>query len=282
MARRKFETTGKGDSRIVSIQTQGNGVCDNKMFFADRLKMHRTIARISQIELAERLNLSRGAIANWESGRTRPDIANIPALCDVLGISIGEFFCNSPDMAPTNSDESMLLFNYRHLCLAHRKVLLSVSDQLLTAEEDMADDTIIDLVQLPLAEDSVAAGVNMADFSAHCKPVFLHSSPAARRADMIFQVNGDSMEPEYPNHSYVLIKRDEAKPQYGEVGIFQVDNSLYIKEFRKEGLHSLNPRWPLMNKKDYGSIRFVGRVIGVISPDEFATSDEIRAFTKNN
>lgn len=128
-----------------------------------------------------------------------------------------------------------------------------MTEQLLAAERSMRIDpqnvqeTQIELVQLPMADDAVAAGFNLDDFSAHCKQVYLHSSPITRRADLIFHVNGDSMEPAFPNQSYVLVKRDDA-PRYGEVGIFQVDNALFIKEYRKDGLASLNPKWPLMQK----------------------------------
>ena len=139
----------------------------------------------------------------------------------------------------------------------------------------------IELVQLPMADDAVAAGFNLDDFSAHCKQVYLHSSPITRRADLIFHVNGDSMEPAFPNQSYVLVKRDDA-PRYGEVGIFQVDNALFIKEYRKDGLASLNPKWPLMQKDHYGSIQFVGRVVGLLDEHAFATREEIITFTQKN
>ena len=281
MGRRKFEANGNGESQIVSIQTQENGICDNKLFFAIRLKELRSIAHLTQIDLAERLNLSKSAIANWESGRTRPDIANIAPLCKALGISIGEFFCDSPAMSGVSTEESRLLFNYRSLNAAHQRVLVGVSEKLLVAEEEMTAEKVIDLVQLPLAEDAVAAGFNVLDFSSHCEQTYIHSTPVARRADMIFHVNGDSMEPEYPNHCYVLVKRD-SEPRYGEVGIFQVENSLFIKEFRKEGLYSLNPKWPLMRKSEIGPVNFIGRVIGILEDDAFATHKEIEAFKKHN
>ena len=265
-------------SRNAKTQTQGKNMVRDRISFASRLKELRMIAHISQIELAEQLHVSRAAVANWETGRTRPDIANIPALCSLLDISIEEFFSDSSD--PDSNAELRLLSSYRKLPSAHRAIVLSMTEQLLAAERSTRIDPQnvqemqIELVQLPMADDAVAAGFNLDDFSAHCKQVYLHSSPITRRADLIFHVNGDSMEPAFP-------KRDDA-PRYGEVGIFQVDNALFIKEYRKDGLASLNPKWPLMQKDHYGSIQFVGQVVGLLDEHAFATREEIITFTQKN
>lgn len=206
-------SSNKGSlSRNAKTQTQGKNMVRDRISFASRLKELRMIAHISQIELAEQLHVSRAAVANWETGRTRPDIANIPALCSLLDISIEEFFSDSSD--PDSNAELRLLSSYRKLPSAHRAIVLSMTEQLLAAERSTRIDPQnvqemqIELVQLPMADDAVAAGFNLDDFSAHCKQVYLHSSPITRRADLIFHVNGDSMEPAFPNQSYVL-ERDE-------------------------------------------------------------------------
>lgn len=194
--------------------------------------------------------------------------------------------CHASSSVDSNA-ELRLLSSYRKLPSAHRAIVLSMTEQLLAAERSTRIDPQnvqemqIELVQLPMADDAVAAGFNLDDFSAHCKQVYLHSSPITRRADLIFHVNGDSMEPAFPNQSYVLVKRDDT-PRYGEVGIFQVDNALFIKEYRKDGLASLNPKWPLMQKDHYGSIQFVGRVVGLLDEHAFATREEIITFTQKN
>ncbi len=95
MARRKFEPGRNGESRIVEIPSSTNGVCENKLFYAHRLKELRTIAHLTQADLANALGLCKSAVANWESGRTRPDVSNIPTICRTLGISIEEYFSDS-------------------------------------------------------------------------------------------------------------------------------------------------------------------------------------------
>lgn len=168
------------------------------------MKEFRSIAHVTQADLASRLGLSVSAVANWESGRTRPDVSNIPALCNTLGISIAEFFSNSLN---AEEDERKLLFRYRQLNKPHQMVLLSMAEQLLNAEEQAATSEYPELEELLLADDQVAAGANYYDFSACCKPCYVHSSPVVRRADYIFKVSGDSMEPSYPDGCYVLVKK---------------------------------------------------------------------------
>lgn len=115
-------SSNKGSlSRNAKTQTQGKNMVRDRISFASRLKELRMIAHISQIELAEQLHVSRAAVANWETGRTRPDIANIPALCSLLDISIEEFFSDSSD--PDSNAELRLLSSYRKLPSAHRAIV---------------------------------------------------------------------------------------------------------------------------------------------------------------
>lgn len=279
MGRKKFEPGKNGESKVANLVSPANGVCSNKLFYANRLKEFRAIAHVTQADLASRLGLSVSAIANWESGRTRPDVSNIPALCNVLGISIAEFFSNSLN---AEEDERKLLFRYRQLNKPHQMVLLSMAEQLLNAEEQATSSECPELEVLLLADDQVAAGANYYDFSARCKPCYVHSSPVVRRADYVFKVNGDSMEPKYPDGCYVLVKKDDTVLRYGDVGIFQADGSLYIKEYHKDGLHSINPVYNVMRKEHYGFIKSIGRVIGILDLDDFATENEIACFKQRN
>lgn len=74
MGRRKFEPGKNGESKVVNLVSPTNGVCANKLFYANRLKEFRAIAHVTQADLASRLGLSVSAHREWESGRTRPDV----------------------------------------------------------------------------------------------------------------------------------------------------------------------------------------------------------------
>ena len=48
--------------------------------------------KITQSELAEKLNISDRAISKWENGICLPDAGNMPILCDILDITINDLF----------------------------------------------------------------------------------------------------------------------------------------------------------------------------------------------
>lgn len=58
------------------------------MTLAEKLKSARTNAALSQEQLAEKLCVSRAAVAKWESGKGLPDIDNLKAISKLLDVSI--------------------------------------------------------------------------------------------------------------------------------------------------------------------------------------------------
>ena len=58
------------------------------MTLAEKLKDARKNAALSQEQLAEKLCVSRAAVAKWESGKGLPDIENLKAISKLLDISI--------------------------------------------------------------------------------------------------------------------------------------------------------------------------------------------------
>lgn len=64
----------------------------------DKIKIGQFISecrrekRITQEELAEKLNVSVNAVSKWERGLNLPDYSNLRTLCNILEISLNEFF----------------------------------------------------------------------------------------------------------------------------------------------------------------------------------------------
>lgn len=56
------------------------------------LKKIRRLCGLSQEQVAEKLNVSRQAVAKWESGDSLPDIYNCRALADLYDITIDSLF----------------------------------------------------------------------------------------------------------------------------------------------------------------------------------------------
>ena len=54
------------------------------------IKKYRRERDMTQEQLAEYLRVSVSAVSQWESGKTAPDLATIPAICNLFGISADE------------------------------------------------------------------------------------------------------------------------------------------------------------------------------------------------
>ena len=65
----------------------------------DQLKIGRFIAEcrkkkdLTQMQLAEKLNITDRAISKWETGKSLPDSSIMLDLCDVLGITVNDLLC---------------------------------------------------------------------------------------------------------------------------------------------------------------------------------------------
>lgn len=58
------------------------------MDLGNKIKQIRKRFGLTQEVLAEKLNVSRQAIAKWEIGKGMPDVENLQAMSNLFGISI--------------------------------------------------------------------------------------------------------------------------------------------------------------------------------------------------
>ena len=62
----------------------------------ERIRAMRTSRHISQSDLAERLEVSRSAVAMWESGSREPGLDTLEALAGVFGVSLNALLGEDP------------------------------------------------------------------------------------------------------------------------------------------------------------------------------------------
>lgn len=53
----------------------------------------RKNANLTQMQLAEKLNVTDRAVSKWETGKALPDVALMLELCDVFGITVNDLLC---------------------------------------------------------------------------------------------------------------------------------------------------------------------------------------------
>lgn len=138
-----------------------------------------------------------------------------------------------------------------------------------------------ELLPLTYYERRLAAGIgDPTEFVDEGETVYVHASPEARRADCIFTVNGNSMEPEFRSGQDVLVQKLQNGPdlQYGEIGAFIVGNETYIKEYQEDGLHSLNPDYKPLRFSEEESVYLIGRVLGILDKADYASIEETERY----
>ena len=81
----------------------------------DQIKIGKFIAvcrkqkGLTQMQLAEKLNITDKAISKWERGIAMPDSSIMLALCDILGISVNELLCGEKINMENNPKNELLL-----------------------------------------------------------------------------------------------------------------------------------------------------------------------------
>ena len=60
--------------------------------FSERLKELRKEKKLTQTELASKLDISQKSYSNWESGKAEPTLDNIIKLADLLEVSLDWLF----------------------------------------------------------------------------------------------------------------------------------------------------------------------------------------------
>ncbi|MCU0440013.1 MAG: helix-turn-helix domain-containing protein [Raineya sp.] len=60
-----------------------------------KLRKFRTVAKLSQQEIADKLNIRQATYSNWEKGETKPSLDHIIKLSEVFNVPVQEFLPTS-------------------------------------------------------------------------------------------------------------------------------------------------------------------------------------------
>ena len=95
----------------------------------------------------------------------------------------------------------------------------------------------------------------------------IRSSSISDQADCVFVVTGNGMAPLIKHDDYVMVAfTDELVP--GEIGVFETDRGLAIRQYYKEGLRSFRPELEQYHIGSRSEYKIVGRCLGVLLPED--------------
>ena len=90
--------------------------------------------------------------------------------------------------------------------------------------------------------------------------------------DFAVHISGDSMEPHILDGSIVLVKINPSIND-GDLGIFNLNGSIYCKQFDRDSLISLNEQYAPIEINEYDDCRSQGKIVKIIMPA--AIKDEV-------
>ena len=242
--------------------------------YAEIIRQYRLRLKMSQEELASLIGVSRNTVASWETSHSRPDLDTVPVLCKALKISLATFFNVRRSVRSQAEQEFGELFC--SLNEEDRKVVLWEMESLAQHRaEEFEKETLSAFVPCYESDLDAAAGFGSILQSESGKRIWLRDNALTAQVDEVITVSGHSMEPTFPDGARVLVHHS-ASVRPGEIGIFIADDVGYIKEYRADGLHSHNPKYPVMTFGDHSSVRCIGKVLGKLEASMLPDEKEIK------
>lgn len=116
--------------------------------FKHRLKMLRKEKKLTQVKLGEMLNYGYTAIANYESGRNQPAIADLKKIASIFDVSLDYLLGVNDIRHPYIVDEDSAEFNrfqsyYTQLNKSNRQELLLYMQWLLDRQKKLQEEAML-------------------------------------------------------------------------------------------------------------------------------------------
>ena len=257
------------------------------MSVGSRMKERRESLGMTQVQLAELLGVTKGAIGNYETDANSPKASVLYKVFEVLKCDANYLFQDEirerRECTASPQEMEYLVKKYRLLdpygkeavdgvldvesrrCREERQkqaaILREQREQSEAAEEIAPED----IYSIPLYSLPMSAGTGQEAGQEYPEDFLLKKRPP-RGTSFIARVSGNSMEPTYYDGVLVFIHASvDIRP--GQTGAFLMDGQLWIKELGDGVLISHNP--------DYGprkfteDIRCQGLVLGVCDQSYF-------------
>ena len=238
------------------------------MSIGSRIKEARMALNYTQSELAEALEITTGAVANYENEVSIPKPEILYKLMNVLKCDANylyqDMYNSKNNDFIISSNEQSLIKKYRSLDGYGRKAI----NNLLEVEYERCNTVIEEDMPADITKPYYAVGASAGNgeylFDDLDKTsITLPDTPLNNKADLVIAVRGHSMEPTYYDGDKLLVKK-QLELNIGEIGVFIINGESFVKELGKDRLISHNKQYQDIHCNDYDKMVTVGKVIGVI------------------
>lgn len=225
------------------------------MFSRISLKKRRLEKDLSQVEIAEMLNINKSSYSSWESGRAKPNQKNLVALAEILDVEVSYF-----------ESEYNIVNNYLQLSPDNQAKAEKYVEELLLSQQYSKATPLFSVQVLSDIQLSACLGESLFD---DYETETVYSDEEQLGYDIAAWISGKSMEPIYQDGEVALI-RSSGFDYDGAVYALSWNDSVFIKKLyrEKEGFRmvSLNDKYPDKFIPYEDEPRIVGKVVGHFMP----------------
>lgn len=229
----------------------------------DKIRERRLELGMTQSQVAELTKIKKNTISNYENNVSAPNENNIFKLMEVLKCDANYLFeWEKVTDLELSIKEKNHIKKYRTLDEYGKEAV----DKILDVEYNRCannETSETNTIELPFSLLKASAGTGEWLDEEQLDKITVTDTPTARKADIVIEVDGDSMIPVFNDGDKVLVRLQPAV-EIGEIGIFIIDNMGYIKKYANDRLISLNPDYNDIYPNEYTPTKCIGKVIGKI------------------
>lgn len=231
------------------------------MYWIDKLKKFKAETSETYKSIAQKTGIPKTTVEKIFNGRTAdPKLLIITRIVNCLGHGVEELVLQSVDGGlNVTRDEEGILRRYRALDM---KGKIRVTDTIAAETDRLEAESAAQPPSFSALyyDFPVSAGTGEYLDYRTAKIIELDTKPPSG-TDFVLRVSGDSMEPEFSDGDFVFVESGY-NIDHGEIGIFSICGSVYMKKYDRKGLVSLNPKYKTIPGSE--DVRCLGRVLGKV------------------
>lgn len=222
---------------------------DLKKYIGNQIKTFRKSAGFTQDELAKRLNTTKQTISRYEKGDRKANQDMLFELCDILGVSIDDFF---PSQNETTTSPIQTI--YDKLTPPRQVKVLTYAEKQLNEQRNEEEtkvnevSEVISLYQVEVVSETAAAcGFNYGFGYDDTDRETIEVDEQPPRHDIATKVSGDSMQPDYQDGDILYLVDKGLTTYNGDLAVIAYGDRSYFKKIYTENgrlrLVSLNDKY---------------------------------------
>ena len=251
---------------------------EQKIVFSKNLIKYLNIHDKTQKEVAEAISVSPQTFNTWCQGIALPRMGKIQKLADYFNIDKTDLLDDDPEPSSKksyrpsfnyylNHQEITFIEKYRSIDDFGRSTVNYILDrevERLNQPESIKESSAAyaeNITVLPTLVQRICAGTGSIGDDVLFEEGQYPAISVPDGSQYAAVITGNSMEPEFYDGDIVFYKKVDSL-NYGDIGIFNLNDENIIKKYEKTGLHAINPEYDDVIPASDDHVVIIGKVLG--------------------